>query len=500
MQRPISKTDFLDFSFCAKNLWLKRNKPELLEKFTLSDYEQHLADEGNEVEAHARGLFQGGVEVRSYGQEACIETTKLLTEKVPAIFQATFIIDGFLARSDVLAGRKDGAWDLYEIKGTSGVHETGSDRNHLDDLAFQYSVLRRSGVKVGKCFVMHLNSDYVRMGELEVDQLFATVDVSEKVEGRLDDVESCMEVALEYLAHTLEPVGGCECIYKGRSNHCTTFGYSNPHVPEYSVHDLSRIGSSKKKLLALVEDQIFDIADVPDEFELTDTQHNQVVAHKRGQVMIDVDAIREELAPLSFPLYFLDYETFSPAIPLFSGFRPFDKVPFQFSLHILHEPQGELQHVEYLHMEQSDPSEAVVQLLQQNIGEKGTIVAWNKSFEMDVHKKLAARLPEHRAFLERTISQFYDLKDVFHKQYYVHPAFRGSVSIKYVLPAIVPELQYKELSIHGGAQASDAWWTMLSQGPLERAVIANDLKTYCGLDTYAMYAIWRHLWDLIKNV
>jgi Fe-S cluster biosynthesis and repair protein YggX len=213
-----------------------------------------------------------------------------------------------------------------------------------------------------------------------------------------------------------------------------------------------------------------------------------------------VDAIREELAPLSFPLYFLDYETFSPAIPLFSGFRPFDKVPFQFSLHILHEPQGELQHVEYLHMEQSDPSEAVVQLLQQNIGEKGTIVAWNKSFEMDVHKKLAARLPEHRAFLERTISQFYDLKDVFHKQYYVHPAFRGSVSIKYVLPAIVPELQYKELSILGGAQASDAWWTMLSQGPLERAVIANDLKTYCGLDTYAMYAIWRHLWDLIKNV
>lgn len=499
MPRPISKTNFLDFLFCPKNLWLKLNKPELLELFTLSDYEQHLADEGNEVEAYARGLFPGGVEVTSYGEEACIETTKLMTSGAPFIFQATFIVDGFQVRCDILERTSENTWHLYEVKGTSGVHESGGSRNHIDDLAFQTSVLRRAGVVAEKCFVLHLNNEYVRVGELSLKELFLQEDVSEKVQERLPNVETQMEVAREYLARDMEPVGGCECVYKGRSGHCTTFTYSNPHIPEYSVHDLARIGLSKRKLQTMVERKQFTFADITEDIELSDTQRNQVLVHRLQKPIIDLDGIRNELEPLAFPLYFLDYETFSPAVPLFSGYRPFDKVPFQFSLHILTDPLSEPTHIEYLHMEQTDPSEAVVALLEQHIGEVGTIVAWNKSFEMDVHKKLAARLPQHRAFLERTIAMFYDLKDVFHKQHYVHPEFKGSTSIKYVLPALVPELQYKELGIHGGAQASDAWWSMVSPGTsaMERDLIAQDLKTYCKLDTYAMYAIWKHLQELL---
>lgn len=497
----ISKTNFLDFQFCSKNLWLKLNKPELLEKFALSDYEQHLADEGNEVEAVARNRFPGGVEVQQYGEAACLETTKLLTAKVAAIFQATFIVDGFLARSDVLAWDAEAnAWHLYEVKGTSSVHETGNGRNHLDDLAFQLSVLRRSGVVVHKCSVMHLNSEYVRQGDLDIDELFTTEEVTEKVEERFADVEAMMAAAQEYLAKVEEPTGGCECIHRGRSNQCTTFNYSNPHVPAYSVHDLARIGSSKKKLLWLVENKVFDIKDVPlEEIELSDTQINQIMVHKRGEPIINTDGIREEIAGLAFPLYFLDYETFSPAIPLFSGYGPFDKVPFQFSLHILREPGGELEHVEYLHMEQSDPTPAVIKLLEEYIGPKGTIIAWNKSFEMDVHRRMAKREPQHAPVIERMNGMFYDLKDVFHKQHYVHPDFKGSVSIKYVLPAIVDEPGYKALTIHGGAQASEAWWAMLtSHDTAERELIASDLKKYCELDTLAMYKIWRHLFEMIS--
>ncbi len=497
MNRSISKTNFLDFLFCSKNLWLKLNKPELLEQFTLSDYEQHLVEEGNEVESFARNLFPGGIEVKSYGDEACQETTRLMATGVPSIFQATFIVDGFQVRSDVLTHTETGGWNLYEIKGTSAIHESGGDRNHIDDLAFQASVLRRAGVRVEKCYVVHLNNEYVRSGELVVEELFTTEDVTEKVTARMSAVEDQMEVAREYLAKDTEPTGGCECIYKGRSGHCTTFRYSNPQIPEYSVHDLSRIGLSKKKLQTMVEGKMFDLADVSEDIELSDTQKNQILVHHRGKPIIDTDAIRAELEGLAFPLYFLDYETFSPAIPLFNGYRPFDKIPFQFSLHILHDADSEPEHVEYLHMEQTDPSEAVVKMLMEYILPEGTIVAWNKSFEMDVHKKLAARLPEYRPFLERTIAMFYDLKDIFHKQYYVHPEFRGSVSIKKVLPALVPSLQYKELGIHGGAQASDAWWTMLSAAPMERDMIANDLKTYCKLDTYAMYAIWKYLQGII---
>ncbi len=500
MKAPISKTNFLDFQFCAKNLWLKLNKPELLEKFALSDYEQHLADEGNEVEAFAHNLFQGGIEITAYGEAGVLETTKLLTAKVSAIYQATFIADNFLARSDVLEhDTASGSWHLYEVKGTSSVHESGPGRNHLDDLAFQLSVLRRSGVSVSQCSVIHLNSEYVRQGELDARELFTTEDVTAKVEERLPIVESMMAAAQEYLSKIDEPLGGCECVYRGRSNQCTTFAYSNPAVPLYGTHDLSRIGASKKKLLWLVENKIFDLKDVPlDEIELSDIQQNQVRVHRSGNPIIDLDGIREELEPLAFPLYFLDYETFSPAIPLFSGYGPFDKVPFQFSLHILREPGLEPEHIEYLHMEQSDPTAAVAALLEKYIGSEGRIVAWNKSFEMDVHRRMARRAPEHAPLIERMEKMFYDLKDVFHKQHYVHPDFRGSVSIKYVLPAVVPKLSYKELGIHGGAQASEAWWAMLSTSDAEeRDLISSDLRQYCKMDTYAMYAIWKHLFELI---
>ena len=480
-------------------MWLKLHKPELLEQFALSEYEQRLAEEGNEVEACARTLFPGGVEVTSFGEKACEETAKLIASHTSPIFQATGIVDGFLARSDVLSYNKEtDSWDLYEIKGTSSVHTSGSDRNHLDDLAFQLSVHRRCGVSVGRCFVTHLNSDYVRSSDLDVSELFTTEDVTTSVFDRLPDVEAKMAAAKEYLARTDEPSIGCECHYRGRSNQCTTFQYSHPEVPTYSVHDLSRIGASKKKLQWLIDHKIFDLKDVPlDEIDLSDIQVNQIDAYHRQKPMISPDAIRAELEPLTFPLYFLDYETFAPAIPLFPGYGPFDKIPFQFSLHILHEKDGELEHIEYLHPDKSDPTESVATLLAEHIGPEGTIVAWNKSFEMDVHKRIAYRLPQFAPLIERMQGMFYDLKDVFHKQHYVHPDFKGSVSIKYVLPALVPSLQYKELSIHGGAQASDAWWTMVtSDMPEERDLIAKDLKTYCGLDTYAMYAIWKHLQEL----
>jgi hypothetical protein len=497
---PISKTTFLDFLFCPKNLWLKMHKPELLEKFTMSEYEQHLLEEGNEVERYARKLFASGIEVQAYGALGVIQTEELLKQK-GVIFQATFIIDGFLARNDVLEyDHESGKWNLYEVKGTSAVREGGKDKNHLDDLAFQTSILRRANVAVGKCFVMHLNNTYVLQGELDLQQLFTIEDVTDKVQTRLQTVEAQMETALDYLGKDTEPVGGCECIYVGRSNHCTTFAYSNPQVPGYSIHDLSRIGSSKKKLLALVESKTFDLLDVPAEMELSDIQLNQIAVHRRGTPMIDVEGIRTELEPLTYPLYFFDYETLAPAVPMFNGYRPYQRIPFQFSLHILPEKGGTLNHVEYLHMECSDPAEEITKLLDTHIAPGGTLVSWNKSFEAGVNKEMAERLPHYAPVLDRLNSMLYDLKDVFSKQYYVHPDFRGSVSIKKVLPALVPELNYAELEIHGGAQASDAWRTMLKPDtmPEERDLIAKSLKIYCGLDTFAMYKIWEHLQDVIS--
>ncbi|MDP1689944.1 MAG: DUF2779 domain-containing protein [bacterium] len=500
MNPLISKTTFLEFLMCPKNIWLKLHKPELLELFALSAFELQLAEQGNEVEAYARNLFPGGMLVTETGDEACRETERFMLSETPAIFQATFVVDGFIAKNDVLAyDKKNKCWDLFEIKGTNSIKEDSGDRDHIDDLAFQASVLKRAKVPTGRYFLIHLNKEYVRAGDLEIDKLFLTEDMTEKIIARLPQVEEQMEATRVHLTKNTEPIAGCDCIYNGRSSHCSTFRYSNPRVPEYSVHDIARIGSSKKKLAIMVERNTFDLSEIPEDIELTVIQTNQIQVHTTQRSIIDTDKIRKELEALVFPLYFLDYETFAPAIPMFNGYRPYNRIPFQFSLHILRDPSSKLEHIEYLHEERSDPSRSLAELLVKHIPSKGTVISWNKSFEQGVNRELALRQPEYAEALERINIQMYDLQDIFRKQFYVHPEFRGKTSVKKVLPALVPGTHHADLNIKEGGQASDAWWQMISPttSPKEHFKIADDLKTYCGLDTYAMYAIWKHLADSI---
>lgn len=494
----ISKTTFLEFLMCPKNIWLKLHKPELLEQFELSAFEKQLAEQGNEVEACAHSLFPGGIEVMAQGEDGVRETERLMLSEVPYIFQATFIVDGFMAKVDVLRRAEGGAWDILEIKGTNSVKEEGADRSHLDDLTFQASVLRRGGVPVSKCILLHLNKEYVRAGDLEVEKLFLLEDMSEEVEDHMQEVEEQMAAAREHLTKDTEPMKGCDCIYKGRSAHCSTFAYSNPEVPEYSIHDLARIGNSKKKLQTMVERKLFGINDIPADITLSDIQENQVQVYRTGSPIIETDKIQEEIAPLQFPLYFLDYETFAPAIPMFSGYSPYGKIAFQFSLHILRAPEGEPEHVEYLHEERTDPTQLIADLLVKHIGDTGTVISWNKSFEQSVNKEIARRVPEHANALLRINDQMYDLRDVFQKQYYVHPAFKGKTSVKKVLPALVAGVQHADLNIKEGGQASEAWMQLLSAEGEARAQISKDLRTYCALDTYAMFQIWQHLHKMIS--
>ena len=180
----ISKTIFLDYVFCPKNTWLKLNKPELLQEFELSAFEQNLMEQGNEVEAeaHKLSIFSGGVEVLERGEDAVEKTRELMEERTPCIFQATFIEDGFIARNDALVwNEKESCWDLYEIKGTNSLKEGGTDHNHIDDLTFQASVLSRADVPMGKYFLVHLNKDYVRFGALNTEELFLIEDQTEAV-------------------------------------------------------------------------------------------------------------------------------------------------------------------------------------------------------------------------------------------------------------------------------------------------------------------------------
>jgi hypothetical protein len=339
----ISKTTFLQFQMCPKDTWLKLHKPELDDQFKPSQFELHLMEQGSEVEAWARKLFPDGRFVTANGDEACLETQRLMAIGTDAIFQATFIANGFIAKCDVLVSGGS-AWDIYEINGTNSKKEGNEDRDHISDLAFQAVVLE----KVGRLFIIHLNRNYVRNGEIDVESLFIKDDSTEQVDAKRAEIVEQMQAAKEYLSCASEPSTGCDCHYKGRSRHCRTFAYSHPEIPEYSVHDIVGIGRCKKKLQYFVDGHFYSIDDVPDDVKLGEAQANQVRVHKNRRPIINYEAIRSALNEYTYPLYFFDYETYGAAIPAFDGFSPYQRIPFQFSLHVLRGRGEPLEHFEFL--------------------------------------------------------------------------------------------------------------------------------------------------------
>ena len=495
----ISKTDYLLFRECQKNAWLKIHKPEVFYASKLSDFEKAIIETGNEVELEARKLFPAGILIEGRGEEAQIVTENELLRKTAIIFQGAFGRDGFFAATDILEFKPEtGEYFLYEVKATTDVDK----KSHYHDLAFQILLLSKFGIKISKAFVIHLNSEYIRQGDVNIHQLFTTTDVTEEVESVKEEVMLQMQDAKKYLLSENEPNGHCDCIYKGRSNHCATFAYSNSDVPTYGVHDISRIGASKAKLQELVDVGIFELKDVPEETikKMTPAQQNQIFAYVKNHILIDRNNIHKELSALNFPLYFLDYETYPSAIPRFDGFSPYQQIPFQYSLYVLDSPEAEPRHFEFLYAQNTDPSLELLKSLQKDIGTSGSIIVWNKKFECKINEELAVRNPDFKVFIEQTNARVYDLMEIFGNQYYVHRDFKGRISIKNVLPVLVPELSYKTLAIQEGGTASQKWNEAVTVASREeKEKIITDLKEYCKLDTLAMVKIWEYLVELIKQ-
>ncbi|MBA4320405.1 MAG: hypothetical protein C0412_18560, partial [Flavobacterium sp.] len=468
----------------------------------------------------------------------------------------------FLAASDVLKWNAEAkAYDLYEIKMSSAEGEdddgefinkninidtntdTDINKNHSPkmangeqkkvdkkrelqfeyDLAFQTNVAKMCGVNFNKKYLIRLNKKYVRSGELDYKKLFEITDKTEMLNDTfLSVAKTEMESAYEYLSQTSLAVSHCPCYYKGRSSHCTTFSISNPDVPAYSVHDLNRIGNSKKYLGELLAEGIINIEDVPEDDRLKPKQPktpkrllssgqeggeppkpkklNQVRVYKTKKPIVDIASIKSELDSLKYPLYFLDYETYPTAIPPFSGYHPYQHIVFQYSLHILKSRNAELEHKECLILE-GNPAEKIVESLRTNIGDTGSIISWYKSFENSRNKELANLVPSQYDFLHNVINRTYDLMDIVDKQYYVHHGFKGSSSIKKIQPVIAPDFSYKELNIQNGTAAIEAY-RQISSGELKGKEVdekRTQMLKYCEYDTLIMYVIWKFFTDLVDD-
>jgi len=538
--KQLTKTDFILYRECAKNVWVKWHMPEEYKKFPISEFEESLGVMGNEVEKLARGMFPDGylVEKRSEGAQEL--TKKLMGEHTPIIFQAVFSTDKYLAATDVLKWNKEAkTYDLYEIKMSStegeskeviedlpaqagGKEPKVNKKKELQyeyDLAFQTNVAKLCGVNFNNKYLVRLNKKYKRVGDLDFTKLFEITDKTEILnETFLSVALTEMNSAYEYLSANETPIGKCSCYYKGRSSHCTSFSISNPDVPAYSVHDLNRIGNSKKLLGELLNEEILKIDDVPEEMVKPKTPKrlsssgqeaknpsrpiklNQVKVYKTKQPIIDIEAIKMELNSLKFPLYFLDYETYPTAIPPFSGYHPYQHIVFQYSLHILKNKDAELEHKECLILE-GDPAEKIVASLRENIGDTGSVISWYKSFENSRNKELAGLVPEQAEFLHSVVERTYDLMDIVDKQYYVHHGFKGSSSIKKIQPVIAPNFSYKDLEVQNGTMAIEAY-RQISVGELKGKEMEEKRKQmlkYCEYDTKIMYIIWKFFSDLVAK-
>ena len=492
----LSKTNFLICLDCGKNAWLKMHKPEIYNQKELSSFDLNIIDTGNQIDQLAHGLFPGGVLVES--RDDAELTKQLITDKTPVIYQPVFATEKYTAVADIIVfNAEKNVYDIYEVKSSTAAEENGGRKtqDYVIDMAFQKNVLDDLGIPVGSINLIRLNKEYVRRGELDLGKLFLIEDLSEQVAEQLEEVKNKMEGAYELLSSENEPVGHCDCIVKGKNAHCTTAWYSNADLPEYPVHAISRI--NKKKLAELVDNAIFSIYDVPDDFALSENQRRQVDTAQSGKEYVDKKGIAEFLQTMTFPLAFLDYETYPSALPRYDGYSPYQQITFQFSLHVIDSHESELEHFDFIYTGQGCPDEDFAKALQKHLPKTGSVVVWNQSFEKSRNEEIGKRLPEYRDFLQRVNDRVVDLMIPFYGKttMYDHPAFKGSASIKYVLPALVPDLSYKNLHIQEGGTASDTWNRIVlgEYSEEEKNMKTQALKDYCHLDTLAMVEIWRVL-------
>jgi CRISPR/Cas system-associated exonuclease Cas4 (RecB family) len=488
----LTKTDFKEFLLCNKCLWVKKIKPELYIEGEFSLFLQKLIKDGYDVEKYVQKLFPDGQEISGDKENLLTQTKKLLEEK-QTMFQATFESkEGLFAKVDVLKfNTSSKKWDLYEIKASSEI-KTDIKHNHIKDVTFQTILAENEGVEIGTSNVIYINRVYRREGEINLYSLFVIEDVSDQVRKVKDIVKNEIEFALEMLSRKEISLNGCECLYKSNGQQCDMFGIFNPQVPAYSVHNIL-LG---KKLVELVDMKIFDVTDIPHDFELTDIQKGKVNLQKIGKPIIDTQSIENTLSELVFPLYFLDYETYASPIPLLDKYKTNQQLVFQVSLHVL-QADGKLEHFEYLADKLEGATKGLLETLTKHIGPTGNVVVWYESFEKGRNIELAELHPEYKDFLLDINERVFDLMKVFKKDY-THPDFHGSASIKNVLPALLPELSYKTLEIQNGTMALSEWEKMI-QGNLtdeERKNIRENLLKYCALDTLAMVEIYRKLTEL----
>jgi hypothetical protein len=487
-RRNLSKSKYISGQQCLKLLWVSINDAARLPAYDAAT--QHIFDQGHMIGALAQQLYAGGIRLEQENIGANLrETTASLKLRKP-LFEAGFSGNRLYCRVDILNPSDGESWDIVEVKSTNDVKD-----EQLYDVAFQRHCCQLNGVKINRCHIMHLNREYVKQDDIDPRQLFVTEDVTDRLAEFSDGLETS-------IAEMLAVIDSDECPETAIGRHCND-PYSCllqeecwKHLPEHNVMTLY---SGKKLGEDLMAQGILDISKIPEEIKLNDKQQIQKECVICGQPHIDTAEIKSYLKGLKYPLYFMDFETFATAVPVYDGTSPYQNIPFQFSLHVITKPGAMVEHYEYLAEGKDDPRPAFLTQLKQDIGPKGNILVYYAAFEKSRLKELGKAFPEYKQWIDGIIERIIDLNDPFKDFNYYHPQQMGSSSLKHVLPALT-NLSYNDLEIGEGTTASlkfmEAAFGNISDK--ERQKIRIDLLTYCGQDTGGMIDILRKLQELVN--
>lgn len=488
----LSKSKYCKGVQCPKILWMDKHMPEE----AVDTGSEAVLTNGTKVGELARGYFgaYSEVEYSDDKKAMCLRTQELIASGTDVIAEASFAVDGLYCAVDLLRRNGDG-WDIIEVKSSTSVQAI-----YVDDMAFQNYVLNRCGVKVERIFNMHIDNTYVFHEKLDIHGLFVLEDYTDICKSKYGEVEENVKAFRAYAEQLEEPeqkIG----VYCWEPYDCAYYQHCWKDVPEQSVFNVRKLNKYKK--FELYHKGIVTFADIIRERpRLNKNQWQQVeTAYYHKPDSIDREAIGRFLKTLSYPIYHLDFETFQLAVPEWEGCRPYEQIPFQYSLHIEYE-DGRLEHREFLAKEGTDPRRALAERLCADIPLDVCGMAYNMGFEKGVIRNLAEVFPDLSEHLMSIHDNMHDLMALFLKKSWYSEAMQGSYSIKYVLPALCPddpELNYHNLDqIHNGTEAMNVFATMAELPPEEVEKLRENLLKYCGLDTYAMVKVLEKLREITK--
>ena len=499
----LSKSKYCGLWQCPKMAWLRQYKPE---EATIDEMVRARFYAGNVVGDLAMGLFGDYTKVTTYNGEKLdlptmiTKTAEEMDKGTANICEASFSYNGLYCAVDILRKQGNG-WAIYEVKSsTKHQNEDGSytdDKEvYIADIAYQKYVLEHCGVKVTGTYLVCINGDYIFDGNLDLQQLFFISDVAEEIGRELAVIEHNLEVAEEVLTSDEEPNFDLD-VHCHKPYKCAFWNYCSKHVPEESVFKIYRLRTAKKFEYYhngwITYRDLFNNAPIKNEKQL---RQIEFALEDKG-TYINKTEIFAFLKQLSYPLYFLDFETMQPVIPEYIGTRPYAQIPFQYSLHYIEKPGGELMHKEFLAESGTDPRRALAECLCEDIPMNVCVTAYNKAFECTRIRELAEYYPDLAEHLLNIKENIVDLLIPFQSGWYYNRAMGGSFSIKSVLPALFPDdpsLNYHNLEgVHNGGEAMTIFPKIKDMSLADQQTARHNLLKYCELDTYAMVKVWEEL-------